>query len=117
MSTELALPRSPASALKSVLKIGNANGQDANTLAFLLNTTPRAIRTLVDDLIEAGTPVCAHPRHGYFIAQTQHEVDEAYNFLRTRALHSLKKASMLRNAFLGATNDFDPFNPTEGLLV
>jgi len=61
--------------------------------------TPRAIRNLVDELIEEGTAVCAHPKTGYYIAETEAEVDATYNFLRNRALHGLKKASQLRNAF------------------
>ncbi len=41
MSTEKAVT---TSSLKRVLKHGAANGQSVNTLAFLLDTTPRAIR-------------------------------------------------------------------------
>jgi biotin operon repressor len=85
--------------LKRVLKSGSANGQSVTTLAFLLDTTDRAVRKLADELIEEGTPVCAHPGTGYYIAATQEEVDSTYEFLRGRAMHSLKKASQLRAAF------------------
>jgi hypothetical protein len=54
---------------------------------------------LTDELIEEGTPVCAHPTTGYYIAATREEVDSTYDWLRSRGLHSLKKASQLRAAF------------------
>lgn len=110
MSTDKAVT---TAALAKVLKRGHANGQNANTLAFLLDTTPRAIRTLVDELIEAGTPVCAHPSKGYYIAETQEEVDETADFLKSRALHGLKKASQLRAAFTGAVDSDSIFNQLE----
>lgn len=67
MSTEKAVT---TAALKAALKLGAGNGQDVKSLAFVLGTTERAVRRLVDELIEAGTPVCAHPKAGYYIAVT-----------------------------------------------
>lgn len=85
--------------LKRVLLRGAKNGRSVETLAFMLDTTPRAVRKLVDELIEGGTPVCAHPSTGYYIAETQEEVDVVAEFLRQRGLHSLTKAKQLRDAF------------------
>lgn len=85
--------------LKRVLKPGSLNGQSVVTLAFLLDTTERAVRRLAEELIDEGTPVCAHPSTGYYIAQTWEEVEATYDWLRSRGLHSLKKASQLRAAF------------------
>lgn len=85
--------------LRRVLKSGAANGQSVATLAFLLDTTERAVRRLTDELIEEGVPVCAHPSTGYYIAVTPEEVQGTYDFLRARALHGLAKASQLRSAF------------------
>ena len=104
MSTEKAVT---TAALAAVLKRGHAQGESAGSLAFQIGTTERAIRTLVDELIEAGTPVCAHPSTGYYIAETQEEIDEVAEFLRSRGLHSLKKASQLRAAF-ASTPFVDP---------
>ncbi|OHC68609.1 MAG: hypothetical protein A3H93_09100 [Rhodocyclales bacterium RIFCSPLOWO2_02_FULL_63_24] len=105
MSTEKAVT---TAALKAALKLGALNGQSVETLASMLDTTPRAVRKLADELIEEGTPVCAHPSTGYYIAQTQAEVDAVAEFLRQRGLHSLTKAKHLRDAFAGATPvDFD----------
>lgn len=97
-------------ALKSVLKPGSANGQDVKTLAFVLDTTERAIRNLVDELIEAGTPVCAHPKTGYYIAETEAEIEGTCSYLHGRAMHSLRKISLLRSAFTGGVLDagYDP---------
>ncbi|MDO8931850.1 MAG: hypothetical protein Q7U97_05605 [Rhodocyclaceae bacterium] len=86
-------------ALKAALKRGAANGQDVKTLAFVVGTTDRAIRTLVDELIEEGVPVCAHPSTGYYIAATKEEVEGVCTYLHGRAMHSLKKISLLRGAF------------------
>lgn len=105
MSTEKAVT---TASLKRVLKSGAANGQSVNTLAFLLDTTDRAVRKLADELIEEGTPVCAHPATGYYIAATREEVEATYDWLRSRGLHSLKKASQLRAAFVdGGENPID----------
>lgn len=87
-------------ALKAALKTGAANGQDVNTLAFVLDTTPRAVRKLREELVEAGVPVCAHPRDGYYIAATWEEVEATYDWLRSRGLHTLSLASKLRAAFV-----------------
>ena len=96
MSTEKAVT---TAALKAALKSGAANGQDVKSLAFLLDTTERGIRKLTDELIEEGTPVCAHPKTGYYIAATWEEVEVTYSWLRGRGLHTLHKASQLRAAF------------------
>lgn len=85
--------------LRRVLRYGTSEGKSAKTLAFELDTTERAIRKLVDELIEEGVPVCAHPGTGYFIARTQEEVDTCADFLRERAMHGLKKQKQLRNAY------------------
>lgn len=86
-------------ALKAALKRGKANGQDVKSLALAVGTTERAIRTLVDELIEEGVPVCAHPSTGYYIAETKEEVEATCKHLHGRAVHTLGKISKLRAAF------------------
>lgn len=98
-------------ALKAALKTGAANGQDANSLAFLLDTTPRAIRNLVSELRKENVAVCAHPKTGYFIAQTQAEVDSVAEWLHSRAMHSLVEEKNLRNAWNGS--GIDPIQQLE----
>ncbi|GAB2182647.1 hypothetical protein DLREEDagrD3_28700 [Denitratisoma sp. agr-D3] len=91
-------------ALHSVLRRGQANGRSAKALAADLHTTDRAIRQLVDELIEKGVPVCAHPSTGYFIATTQAEVEATHSFLTQRAEHSTRKAEQLLHAFINYQN-------------
>lgn len=108
MTTEKAVT---AEALRAALKRGAGNGQRAGHLAFALGTTERAIRNLTDELIEAGTPVCAHPSTGYFIAETLEEAQAASEFHRGRGLHSLKKASQIIAAF--TSGGVDPITQLE----
>lgn len=56
----------------------------------------RAVRKLVNDLRLEGHPICAHPACGYFMAVTADELDETCQFLRSRAMSSLKAESRLR---------------------
>lgn len=105
MSNEKAVTKE---ALQLALWHGARLGQSAAFLAAKLDTTPRAIRTLVDDLIEAGVPVCAHPTTGYYIAETQKEVDETASFLRNRAVHGINKAYQLCSAFATYQHQVQP---------
>ena len=59
--------------------------------------TQRRIRLLVAELRNAGEPICAHPSKGYFYAADAGEVNETCLFLYSRAMHSLKQISALKN--------------------
>lgn len=102
--------------LKRCLLHGATNGRSVETLAFMADTTPRAIRTLTDELIAEGVPVCAHPSTGYYIADTWEEVEATYAWLRSRGLHSLKKASQLRAAFKVGDDDLISQTDAEGVF-
>jgi hypothetical protein len=56
----------------------------------------RAVRKLVTDLRLEGHPVCAHPTHGYFLAECQADLDHTINFLHARAMSSLVAVSRLK---------------------
>lgn len=71
------------------------SGQLANPEAL-----ERSVRKLVTELRLEGHPICAHPATGYFMAETAEELDETCNFLRSRALSSLKAESRLRRISL-----------------
>lgn len=75
---------------------GKARGIGAEQLAHELGITERVLRSLVSDLREAGTAVSATPETGYYIAQTAAELEESCDFLRSRALHSLRMEAQLR---------------------
>lgn len=115
MSTEKAVT---TESLRRVLLHGHTNGRSVETLAFMLDTTPRAVRKLREELVEEGVPVCAHPRDGYYIAATWEEVEATYDWLRSRGLHTLSLASKLRAAFHGP-DDTDPIEQlkAEGVLA
>lgn len=100
-------------ALLAALKPGANNGQDVKTLVFLLDTTPRAIRNLVSELRIDGHPICAHPKTGYYLASTQEELDATCQYLKERALHSLRLYSKLKHAPIVATIRDDFSGPEE----
>lgn len=56
----------------------------------------RAVRKLVNDLRMDGQPICAHPAHVYFIAETHAELQHTCAFLRARAMSSLAAYSRLK---------------------
>ena len=56
----------------------------------------RAVRKLVTELRLEGHPVCAHPAHGYFLAECQADLDHTINFLHARAMSSLVAVSRLK---------------------
>lgn len=77
-------------------RVGAHNGASVKTLAKLLATTPRHVRTLVSELRLEGIAVCGTPKSGYYIAANAEELQETCAFLRHRAMHSLQLESRLR---------------------
>lgn len=71
-----------------------ATGQEPDPAA------ERRCRRIISELREEGTAICATPRTGYYIARTQDELDTCCNYLRERAMHSLKLESRLRRVAL-----------------
>lgn len=56
----------------------------------------RCMRHLVEELRRAGHHVCAHPRDGYFLADSPDELDETCAFLYARALASLSQVAAMK---------------------
>ena len=56
----------------------------------------RSVRKLVTELRMDGHPICAHPTHGYYLAETHAELEQTCNFLRSRAMSSLRAYSRLK---------------------
>lgn len=77
--------------------IGRANGITAAALAQTAGLEEREVRNKISHLREDGHAICAHPNSGYFIAANAEELEETCQFLRGRALHSLRLESRLRN--------------------
>ncbi|MDF0377665.1 hypothetical protein [Methylophilus sp. YYY-1] len=80
---------------------GKDKAISSRELAFKVDVTERKVRQLVTQCRQDGTAICGHPTTGYFIASTQQELEETLDFLRHRALTSLKLASTLGNIPLG----------------
>ncbi len=74
---------------------GKANGIKAQDLALLLSINTRSLRNLISQCREDGIAICGHPSTGYYVAQTREELEETVEFLKHRAMHSLKLASAL----------------------
>lgn len=75
--------------------VGAANGITVARLSRELGIAAREVRRKVAVLREEGVAVCGHPKSGYYIAATPAELEETCQFLRARALHSLRLASRL----------------------
>lgn len=73
--------------------IGITNGIGVKQLALQLEIEERFVRTLVSELREEGHAICAHPRTGYFIAQTQEEWAQTRQFIINRSMHGLRWVS------------------------
>lgn len=78
-----------------VFHCGSRYGISAKQIAQQLQVTERKVRQLVTECREDGIAICGHPTTGYFVAQTPEEMQETLNFLKDRAMHSLKLASTL----------------------
>lgn len=87
----------PKTAVLDVLSrhVGAAAGISVRELATEARLTEREVRREVSALREDGIPVCGHPRTGYFIARHADELETTVEYLKSRALHSLRLASRL----------------------
>lgn len=79
---------------------GRLCGIKVEALARKVNVSERDVRKAVSDLREDGVPIAATPKTGYYLAETADEIDECCQFLRRRALHSLRLESRLRKVAL-----------------
>ena len=82
--------------LLSTQHTGKARGITAERLALQLGTTERQLRSMVSQAREEGLAISATPETGYFIAETPEELQESCEFLRSRAMHSLRMEAQLR---------------------
>ena len=92
-----------SSQLLSVLSqhIGKNNGVSVQQLAGQLGSKPRHIRKLVQALRNEGGAICAHPKTGYFIAETQEELERYYlKFIEARCMAGLVQISRAKKISL-----------------
>lgn len=86
-------------------RVGKANGITAMQLVIYLTdrvsaADERKLREAVVFLREQGHPVCATPGDGYFIAANDEELQETCDFLRGRALTSLRQENAMKRIAL-----------------
>jgi biotin operon repressor len=75
---------------------GVGQGFSVAHLARESGLTQRGVRHAITTLRLDGYAICAHPSTGYFLAQNQDELNKyCLEFLRSRAMHSLKLISGL----------------------
>lgn len=74
---------------------GNKRGISASQLAIELDVNERRIRHLITELREDGIAICGHPATGYYVAQTTEDLKQTLDFLKDRAIHSLRLHSKL----------------------
>lgn len=60
----------------------------------------RRLRELITQLRLEGYHICAHPRTGYFIAETAAELDATCQFLYERAMASLSQIAQMKRVSL-----------------
>lgn len=91
-------PRATKHQLQTLLSMhrGRLQGIAGRAIAARLGLPARAVRHLVTELREDGVAVCGQPETGYFIAETDEELVETCEFLYSRAMHSLRVISILR---------------------
>lgn len=82
-------------------RIGRANGMTAHELSTAITgrhsaADERRLRAVVEHLRCQGHAVCAHPRHGYYLAASAAELDETCAFLVERASTSLRQVAAMR---------------------
>lgn len=79
---------------------GRESGISAADLSRVAGITDRQLRTLISQLRDEGTAICATPETGYFLAVTPEELGESCKFLHDRAMHSLRRASQMQKISL-----------------
>lgn len=81
--------------------IGCDNGIHVDALAAELGIEERQIRTLVTALRDDGSAICAHPSTGYFVAETNEEMERYYlKFIEARCMTGLRQISRARKISL-----------------
>jgi biotin operon repressor len=70
--------------------LGADKGASADGLATELRCSPRQLRRLISAAREQGAAICGHPGTGYYMPTTAEELDRGCEFLKARALGSLR---------------------------
>jgi len=86
--------------------IGADNGASVAALARAVRgydagqACERKIRHAIEELRAEGHHICAHPSTGYYIAETDDELDRTCTFLYRRAMTSLRQIAAMKRVSL-----------------
>lgn len=87
--------------------IGKANGIHVKQLVMEItgdcqsnSADERMVRELVNRLRMEGHHVCGTPSSGYYMAQTEEELNETCHFLYERAMTSLRQVARMKDVTL-----------------
>ena len=86
--------------------IGADNGAGVAALARAVRgytagpADERKIRQAIEELRAEGHHICAHPSTGYYIAETDDELDRTCTFLYRRAMTSLRQVAAMKRVSL-----------------
>lgn len=107
MKTEIDALLSPARVLQVLRhRLGPAFGATAKQLVQQLTgrgdypAAERHLRGVVEQLRLEGYPVCAHPSHGYYLAGSDADLELTCDYLRSRAMKSLRQIAAMRRVSL-----------------
>ena len=108
MSGVTASTVSPAAVLGALMRhIGAARGATATAIVREITgetvsnaAAERQLREVIVRLRLDGHHVCAHPRHGYFIAANPDELNQTCRFLYARSMTSLRQVAAMKRVSL-----------------
>lgn len=86
--------------------IGQDNGISAHSLVLKISglyarpADERCLRRVIEELRRDGHHICGHPSTGYFVAETDAELERTVQFLHDRAMTSLTQAAAMRRVSL-----------------
>lgn len=89
----------------AALPVGEAHGLTASELVMDIThrhspREERRLRQIIEALRTHGHRICAHPAHGYYLAASDTELDQACEFLLGRAMTSLRQVSAMKRVSL-----------------
>lgn len=84
---------------------GKASGVSARELVMEITGDhsaglERQLRHIIEGLRRQGEHICGHPSTGYYLAETDAELESTVQFLHDRAMTSLAQAAAMRRVSL-----------------
>lgn len=90
--------------IASILGYGPQNALTKNDLVTLTGATERNVRLAIEGERRGGALILSDPIHGYFLAETQEQVDSFVRSMRNRAKEILLTASAVEKAARSTRN-------------